>query len=63
MLYEHLGVDAAGHLTVGGLDTVALAERFGGSLSSAQAAAPHSPAPGTESSSGEGESRVVHPDA
>ena len=27
MLYEHLGVDAAGHLTVGGLDTVALAER------------------------------------
>ena len=32
MLYEHLGVDAAGHLTVGGLDTVALAERFGAPL-------------------------------
>ena len=29
MLYEHLGINDAGHLTLGGADTVALAEKYG----------------------------------
>lgn len=32
MLYDNLGVNDQGHLTVGGLDTVALAEEFGAPL-------------------------------
>ncbi|MDY3015104.1 MAG: diaminopimelate decarboxylase [Evtepia sp.] len=32
MLYEHLGVNELGHLTVGGVDTVQLAEEFGAPL-------------------------------
>ena len=32
MLYDNLAVNEQGHLTVGGLDTVALAEEFGAPL-------------------------------
>lgn len=32
MLYEHLGVNEKGHLTIGGLDATALAEEFGAPL-------------------------------
>ena len=32
MLYENLGINESGHLTIGGLDAVQLAEEFGAPL-------------------------------